>query len=512
MKTPKVAVIGSSCLDLYLIGLDRWPEHQSERARIQEIKYFPGGNGLNVAINLARLGGLDVTLYTAIGHGPDADLLTRACRYWDPLEQPPRELENPIHLQLVTVPNNIQTTLSIVRLDANNEPSYLYCPGACKYITKEFLSKHNSQFDHIDLLYLAGLGTLPNLEFTDLMSFVSKVREGNPDIRVIADVNLLSSSFAQDYGIATKIMALLAVVDYFIPNEAEAIQYSGSKDLSLAAKTFNHVVRAGTVVKCGQKGVLFFDCSTEGAEAIPAFNTNQVLGVKIKDAVGAGDAWGAGFAASILYGSSITDACVFGNAVAAHCICDYGGVSNSLPYASIAEWIEKNESSRINKTATPSLAGTAPQVFVSYCHKDSEWKDRLLTQLGVLVQNGMVATWDDQCIRIGDDWRPQIEKAIRNAEVAILLVSAHFLASKFIMEVEVPELLSRRAEGTLNIFPIIVTPCNWQQVDWLSKMQCHPADGEALSGRDKHKIEVELATVTRMISELLTNQIQPMTT
>ena len=44
---------------------------------------------------------------------------------------------------------------------------------------------------------------------------------------------------------------------------------------------------------------------------------------------------------------------------------------------------------------------TTPTVFISYSHKDEEWKDRLVTHLGVLQQQGLLDLWDDRRIERG---------------------------------------------------------------------------------------------------------------
>ena len=46
---------------------------------------------------------------------------------------------------------------------------------------------------------------------------------------------------------------------------------------------------------------------------------------------------------------------------------------------------------------------TKPTVFVSYSHKDEEWKDRLVTHLGVLHHQGLLDLWDDRHIGAGED-------------------------------------------------------------------------------------------------------------
>ena len=125
---------------------------------------------------------------------------------------------------------------------------------------------------------------------------------------------------------------------------------------------------------------------------------------------------------------------------------------------------------------------SAPTIFICYSHKDEVWKERLVTQLGVLE----VDVWDDRRIPAGADWFPEIERAIGRASVAILLISADSLTSNFILGQEVPRLLERRQKEGLRVIPLIVRPCAWKEVKWLSSIQAWPKDGRPLSG--KHRV------------------------
>jgi hypothetical protein len=146
---------------------------------------------------------------------------------------------------------------------------------------------------------------------------------------------------------------------------------------------------------------------------------------------------------------------------------------------------------------------TKPTVFISYSHKDEEWKDRLVTQLGVLQSQGLLDLWDDRRISAGEDWHQEIQEAMATASVAVLLVSANFLTSRFILGEEVPHLLERRDKEGLRIFPVIIKPCAWQAVPWLSRMQCRPKDGRPLSAGDEHQIDAELAAIATEVNNLL---------
>ena len=73
------------------------------------------------------------------------------------------------------------------------------------------------------------------------------------------------------------------------------------------------------------------------------------------------------------------------------------------------------------------------RVFISYSHKDAEWLHRLQAHLGVFRQEGLVVAWSDEGLRKGDDWPHEIRAALDGADIAILLISADFLNSDFIM-------------------------------------------------------------------------------
>ncbi len=134
-------------------------------------------------------------------------------------------------------------------------------------------------------------------------------------------------------------------------------------------------------------------------------------------------------------------------------------------------------------------------IFVSYSHRDKEWKDRLVTQLAALGTGDKIGCWHDEEIEVGSDWELKIFEAMRSAKIAVLIVTANFLTSDYIMRKEVPFLLAR--DGLI-IMPVIAEPCPWQTHQWLSKMQAHRA-GTPLSAGDEHKINADLEALAMEI-------------
>ncbi len=144
-----------------------------------------------------------------------------------------------------------------------------------------------------------------------------------------------------------------------------------------------------------------------------------------------------------------------------------------------------------------------PSVFISYSHKDEEWKDRLVQHLCVLGDESGFDVWDDRRIRAGKDWKAEIERAILSADVAVLLVSVDFLTSPFIKGEEIPPLLRLREQRRLTILPVIVSDCPWRRVGWLRAIQARPRDGAPLEGMLKASWSAALARIAEEIDEVL---------
>jgi TIR domain len=158
---------------------------------------------------------------------------------------------------------------------------------------------------------------------------------------------------------------------------------------------------------------------------------------------------------------------------------------------------------------TPPPTGDRPTVFISYSHQDETWKDRLVKHLKVLEPEGVLEPWHDRQILGGDDWLAKIQEAMDRADVAVLLISADSLGSQFILETEVPYLLERQKRDGIRIIPLIVRPCPWSSVPWLSALQCRPKDGKPLSGGTEHQIEEALTALALEIQEHLGTAPKP---
>ena len=146
---------------------------------------------------------------------------------------------------------------------------------------------------------------------------------------------------------------------------------------------------------------------------------------------------------------------------------------------------------------------TKPSVFVSYSHKDEHWKDRLRPHLGVLEQVGRITIWDDRQIDAGAEWYEKIKQVMERAAVAVCLISADYLASDFVTKEEIPYLLERRAHDGMALIPVLLRPCPWKAVPWLTPIQMLPRDGKSVSKDFKDDWDEVFAEVAGCILEIL---------
>jgi hypothetical protein len=149
---------------------------------------------------------------------------------------------------------------------------------------------------------------------------------------------------------------------------------------------------------------------------------------------------------------------------------------------------------------------THTKVFISYSHRDVRWLERLRVHLKPLVRDDEIDVWDDTKIRPGSEWRDEIREAINSARVAILLVSADFLASDFIATHELPPLLSAAEQRGTAILPLILSPCRFSNIETIARFQAVNEPSRPLSSMTRRNQEETLVKVSEAIETLLSAQ------
>jgi len=145
----------------------------------------------------------------------------------------------------------------------------------------------------------------------------------------------------------------------------------------------------------------------------------------------------------------------------------------------------------------------ATKVFISYSHSDRNWLDRIRIHLKPLERSNKIDLWSDEKIKSGMDWKDEIENALAKARVALLLISADFLASDFIVEDELPHLLEKASQNETIILPLIVKPSRFLREPSLSKFQSVNNPEEPLIDMPESKREHVLVQLAETIESYL---------
>lgn len=147
----------------------------------------------------------------------------------------------------------------------------------------------------------------------------------------------------------------------------------------------------------------------------------------------------------------------------------------------------------------------AYNVFVSYSHKDESYKDQLIVHLNGLVRNDIIKLWDDRQILIGQDWDASIKKKLDESDLVLFLISADFLSSSYIHDVEIKNTLVRHSNGEILFVPIFLRPCDFES-SIFSTYQGVPRDARFVSTHSD--IDMAFLEVVKELKQLI-NSFEP---
>ncbi len=115
------------------------------------------------------------------------------------------------------------------------------------------------------------------------------------------------------------------------------------------------------------------------------------------------------------------------------------------------------------------------KVFLSYAHEDEELRDELEEHLGSLKYSGLIESWYDREIAAGTDWEQEIDRHLGDADIILLLVSPHFLNSRYCYQNEMKTAIKRHIKSEARVIPIALRPCHWKPAPF-AKLQGLPKD------------------------------------
>jgi hypothetical protein len=140
-----------------------------------------------------------------------------------------------------------------------------------------------------------------------------------------------------------------------------------------------------------------------------------------------------------------------------------------------------------------------PRLFLSYSHRNENWRDLFLEHLTPLSERGSIDVWYDARIEHGEDWFDRIAVEIKRSRFIVVLLTADFLDSDFIRREELPYIeylwsAATQGDRPLTIYAWVCEPCRWQEVSLFSeqgsRIQCAPRSGSLAECPDDERSQL----------------------
>jgi len=275
-----------------------------DSSRIDTLELCPGGDAMNVACNLSRLG-LDVTLVGRVGEDGFGRLIRD-------------ELTKAGVTDALIVDGTQATSTSLVLIEENGERHFLYYGK-----TNDMLRRDDVPDVLLRQARHMHIGSAFALRSLDGDGMVSLLRDAK-QLGVTTSLDTTCDTEGVWYG---KIKEGLPFIDFFMPSIDEARSISQAFSPEEIERFFQRTGIGCLVIKLGERGCYVTDFTRRAT--IDPYPEKQKL-----DTTGAGDAFVAGFLSGIAQRKDIFHCGRRGNALAARCIEGYGaqvrGIDDAL--------------------------------------------------------------------------------------------------------------------------------------------------------------------------------------
>ncbi len=283
----RVLCVGDMVADILARPVGRLPG-PGEVGVTDEVAFVPGGNALNTALALRRLGE-GVRLVGAVGEDALGDLVVAS------LERAGVVADGVSRLAGVATP----TTL-IYRQEGEDR-RFLHAMGAAEHFTGVGMDER--WIPEGGVLYVGGYLKLRRWDDGALLQLMRLARRRGA--RVVLNVCIPGDGHVD----AGRCLGVLSEVDVFLPNEDEARVITGEERVERQAEV---------LCEAGARQVVI----TRGARGLYGLGAGQVVrmgvfDVPVVDPSGCGDCFTAGLITSVLRGAGLLEALRFGTGVAA---------------------------------------------------------------------------------------------------------------------------------------------------------------------------------------------------
>lgn len=147
------------------------------------------------------------------------------------------------------------------------------------------------------------------------------------------------------------------------------------------------------------------------------------------------------------------------------------------------------------------------EIFCCYARKDRQLLEDLKTHLMPMQRSGHIMIWADTDIDAGIEWEKEIDKHLNSAQIILLLVSPHFIASEYCYSKEMIHAMQRHEAGEAHVIPIILRSVLWENTPF-GKLQVLPTGAKPVIGPLWHNQDEALFDVAFGVQKVVKRFLQ----
>jgi sugar/nucleoside kinase (ribokinase family) len=284
----RVTVLGAHILDVLGRPVETIPPGQGS-VRLREIRATAAGTAAGTGVDLAKLGAR-VLAVGALGDDLIGDIVIAAMA------------RHGVDTTGLVRKTGAQTSATILPIRPNGERPAFHVPGATRLFTRADVDPGHIQNSRA--LLIGAPDALAGMTGEELAQIAAAARAGG----ALVAVDVLHPGRPEDLD---RLVPLLAVTDWFVPNEDQILALTGREEPADAIKDVQALGATAVAVTCGADGCLVAGPDGGVPVRLPA------LEVEVVDTTGCGDGFTAGLLAGLLAGAAPADAAWLGLACGA---------------------------------------------------------------------------------------------------------------------------------------------------------------------------------------------------
>lgn len=289
----EVTCLGILVADVVGKPIDSWPD-RGKLMLVDRMELHTGGCAANTGIGLAKIG-IDTAVIGKVGDDGFGDFMVQALG------------RNGIDCAGVARDTATATSATMVIVHGDGERSFIHYIGANATLTEA-----DVDFNVIaksKILHVAGTFLMPAFDGEPTARVLKKAKE-------MGKITSIDTCWDSRGNWMKLLEPCLPYVDYAVPSIEEARKCTGKHEPEDVAKVFLDKGVKVVALKMGDQG-----CYIKSADVelrLPVYKVDAV------DAVGAGDAFAAGFLAGLIKGWDLERTGKFANATGAFCVTALG--------------------------------------------------------------------------------------------------------------------------------------------------------------------------------------------